>query len=88
MINFCTNLCSAFRKIGGEKRAFFESSSPLPSAQHYSCVKGEDSWGGIFCYSSEDFAMRIVHFSEQTSVFSPHNLVNIIIFKHHKGIDA
>ena len=71
MINFCTNLCSAFRKIGGEKRAFFESSSsPLPSAQHYSCVKGEDSWGGIFCYSSEDFAIKFPCFTRTLYVLT------------------
>ena len=51
MINSCTNLCAAFRKIGGEQRTFLgSSSSALPSAQNFSCVKGEDSWGGIFLF--------------------------------------
>ena len=36
MINSCTNLCAAFRKIGGEQRTFLgSSSSALPSAQNF-----------------------------------------------------
>ena len=41
--NFCTNLCSAFRKIGRGQRTFLGSApSQLPSAQNNSCAQRED----------------------------------------------
>ena len=62
MINICTNLCSAFRKLGRGQRIFLgPSSSQLPSAQNYLYAKGEDL--GIFWYPSAGFTVKFFCFA-------------------------